>query len=1495
MENLLYIKLNNYEAEYKLTAQCLRSFYFDRNLLTFENNGIPYEIYFENTNIDKRLLLSNIKDNKYCPMSTIDVSFPTTVIVDVLVDDNDYQIDIFSYRYLFLLKNRIMNKNDFLVISCDNIYYNKVASLMFFQNILDNNFFAYDTTNYKIKNFPFQLSVSSEWFPIMSFSRNESGHIFDVLNAPLFKSKNHLANILTEYKRFLEEKSDTDKNTINFKAIYQQIGNNYISDRIRAYLYICVAIWLKDVKEDLIKLIEKHILYMPALSTLLLAIQIKYISKNNSKIINEEVVENLINICCDFSEGILQIIENMICHSEGGCFLFRLNDNLDKIRNEFEFNEISDISNYMRISLLDYSDCGIVENIKKKGNLQADLTLNDIFDFDSNTNEEYDNYISNDNNVVHHYGLQIFRSIILQYKGCFIVKSSSKYTLDSNTTSINQVEDGVKYRKEQQINHIPGTEYDILLPLKSAFYTKNNLDGITSISFNNHIQFSAKKPLIVFEEEIYNFFNTQINVIANNIRPYYKDNMQSFKEATVNESAQELLKCIEKHYKDDAVFYFNIDSNAVQNPRRVEVISKILLKLFSLIKNTSWKLYFVVYGLSEQKVYAFVRQFALFYKKGICSYMKNNQIYVVSDNYKAEILLYGENLKTSYEYLCAERFNYGISANISTIMRHLVSKSKDCLDDNTEMILPFNYNFLDRIERKDEKVILSKKKWYYQKLTTVISNDIHDKYLGCKIPNTHVRVNNVHLDTFYECQLLFGNSFWCQIFAEYIVEKIFENKSIDINAPIILLGYETYTEPLLLLISQKLKSKLSVKVKYLIFENSKYISTTEKSQQKIRYIERLRENVTKDELIKSNVIFINGISTTLSTFKIQLYKEFKNALHNMPKKDFENLNIFAFVVIQVLDSSLSSQKLSDKFIYNDDEFVYSKKGYIDFVKGKKCDYLVSAYATWHEPGTCKLCYPQNPRDEISLVETNETSTVPMVLLKPNNLDSNNFKLQGDEVSRSSFVKNKKNQKFLYYCHLNRSGNHHQYYIRTANFVQEELNSKDSELLKWFHNIKKIESKSQKHNSINIIVSPNHFSNETFVAAVNQYVFSNNAYIINLNVKKEFRDSFEAKFSNYKTMLELIKSEISDITFNINFYFVDDHIVTGATFQRAKSLITGLISKFISPFGESNIKINIFKALIILVNRNSAKSISNYFDISSYDDKISDKGTISLPFYSFIDLKTPSIRSYGDSCPICQKVHRIELLCRESSLYTTEQYWNEKLSYHRVKNLQEAKKEKFDRNQCEDNNFKERGFRRLQCSEELWGCLNHKFETVEDIKNKLQICIINYLKNRNSLEIKIEYLISFIKVMSKPHIIYQENVNTAVLQIILDTYFIFEENFDSAEDEWGKYISNLVLNSPIELKYDLYQVVLARLCSLGSNIFLRDQFLAKSYRKGKQLEHEFIKTKSAMTKEFIPFEDFYRFQLKKNLFSNADSAIKIQKMSDILESELTRLVRGDLDV
>ena len=308
----------------------------------------------------------------------------------------------------------------------------------------------------------------------------------------------------------------------------------------------------------------------------------------------------------------------------------------------------------------------------------------------------------------------------------------------------------------------------------------------------------------------------------------------------------------------------------------------------------------------------------------------------------------------------------------------------------------------------------------------------------------------------------------------------------------------------------------------------------------------------------------------------------------------------------------------------------------------------------------------------------------------------------------------------------------------------------------------------------------------------------------------------------------------DVAININFYYVDDHIVSGATFQRAKSLIKGLVSKYIYTSKNRNFHIELFKALIILVNRNSSKSISSFFDnYSNQDDKIEES---ALPFYSFINLKTPSIRSYGDSCPICQKVKQLEKIANESSLYSTEKYWRSKLLDYETKNLQQAKAQK-ERIANRNNAFDERGFRRLQCSEIIWNNLNHCYETIDTAKYALEGCMLQYLKSKDSNEDRLEYLISFIKVMCRPHIIYQENINSAILQILLDLYqYLYFEDYKSRQMDLYKFIRATIKKCSNELKYDLYRAIIACLCSLGSNLFYRnDNTLISCYEKGMELE------------------------------------------------------------
>lgn len=1466
MKNVLYLSCNPSEKEFVSLFNTLENYlHYD----IFPNNdcGIKYSFFEFRYDFTSHQTIDFLKkQTNYISRSSMKANY-ASIIVDIIVPEDDSKIDASLYRYLLVLKNQILRKNDLLVFTCNNVYYNKISSFLLFENLFSDSLFAYDISECKAKRFPTKFSVSAEWFPAMSFGQNEKNGIYDILSLPLYKSKEHFNSIFDQYKQ-----QKTDLNIVFDRS--KSEGKEHI---VKTFFNTSILYWLEDIDEQITDYIAQYASSVSALTILILAIQLKFGYKKGRIKFSVEDVARLMNISCDFSEGILQIIENMICHSFGGSFIFRLNNHLEKLDEHYKYNKNKlDIESYIRISLIDYSKKGIASSIKEKSKISCNISLDEVFDFENLNNQEYEEYLLSDDSTVHHYGLSIFKSIILQYKGCFIVKSKGDSLLDDSDISINNSQDGLmpKVMDDQLEQHISGTEYDIALPLSKMLYNDEMVEGITSVSFGSNSYTQIAETNITFDEEISDFFFTQVNNIIRNLNSQF-DSMQKLKEITINRSSAELSELIKKIKNENPIVYFFVDNSMLQY-RRTEIIAKIILKTFSILNKSNLKTNFVLFGFSDQRIYSFVRQFALFYRKGQCKNMKNNQLYLVSNSYKTEVLLYGQNLNTSYQYLCQQRFNYGVPSDIVSLLKHINQKAKTYIpQENDKHVLPINYNILPRMEISNGSVKKSDKKWFYSKLHTVINTDIHDKYLGCKIPNTHVRVNNIHIDSFYECQLLFGNSFWCDIFATCLAEYILKNISSDNKSPIILYGYETYSEPLLVMTKQKLYSKLNVCVEYLIFENSKYITTTEKSTEKIRYFDSVKEKL-KEQINNANFVFVSGISTTLSTFENQLYKQLCFELEVENLKNFYNL---AFVVVQV-DDKCDKNNISKNYIEIKDHFVYSKKGYLDFTNTGKCGYLISVDAKWYLPDNCLLCTPQKATEEKILVETNETSTVPMTLIKPQNNSSFVYKVHGNCDSECSFLNNINNKKYLYYCHLNRNGNHHQYYIRTANFVQDNLYDK-SELCQWLFKIKALEKKNFFNNTINIIICPSHFSNESFASAVNQYVFDNQAYVISLDIKKEFRDSFEAKFSNYKTMLELIQYEMPDVDFNINFYYVDDHIVSGATFQRAKSLVKGLISQYIYSPKNSHFHINIFKALIILVNRNSSKSISSFFD--DYSNQGNKKEESALPFYSFINLKTPSIRSYGDSCPICQKVKQLEKIVNESSLYSTEKYWRSKLLDYETKNLQQAKVQK-DRIANRNNSFDKRGFRRLQCSEVIWNNLNHCYETIDVAKCALEGCILQYLKSKQSNEDKLEYLISFTKIMCRPHIIYQENINSAILQILLNLYYLYFKDYKSRHMDLYKYIHTAMKSCSNELKYDLYRAIIACLCSLGSNLFYRnDNTLISCYEKGIELES------NIKDKVFAPsFDDFLRFQIKINMFSNKDSAVKAKKMSTFLQKKIEEL-------
>ena len=717
-----------------------------------------------------------------------------------------------------------------------------------------------------------------------------------------------------------------------------------------------------------------------------------------------------------------------------------------------------------------------------------------------------------------------------------------------------------------------------------------------------------------------------------------------------------------------------------------------------------------------------------------------------------------------------------------------------------------------------------------KQLETILNKDIHDSSLGCKIPETHIRIGKVHLNTFYEAQLLFGNAYWTDIFAYYfydfILSNLDETQKADKNRPIILYRYETY-------------STLTLNKTITFLEKEGYnvnLRVFEVKEKRVRYCDESINTIVDESILSQNPImfFFIGISSTLSTFN------YMNSAITELNNNYSNIKKYCTSIIQVIGNTNSEDSdCSNDFIEKgcDEYGSYVKcstgEQYLSFIDNheKKAYYYVAVEATWHKPENCKLCMPENYINEYPLIEVDEASVVPTQMIRLNYFEHDilvedpieEFSVQNSKL----FFKDSNNAKYLRYGHIERNENHFRYYLRLSRLYHDKKNDIEN----WLIRIKENYPFTSKK-TINIIIAPQHYSNTGYVNSVNRIIFDGTAHIIEFDINKEYRSNFRAKYNNYFE-LEKIVSDLKD--YSINFYYVNDQIVSGNTFNRSKSLVLSLFKKL-------NIKnkLNVFQGVFVLFNRNSFDTRKNYVNVIKTKRDASEKNY--LPYFSYLNLDIPSFRNHDDSCPICFNKNKSLDIIKECALDSTAFYWQEKIVHHRLKNVNDVRKDKTE------TNINERYFRRLSCENDLWisvkqaykeiSCFYSQEYNISESFNKRDCIIDNFFKtiHQRFLELdsdadKIECLISYIKAMSRALLYYQEDVKKATLYILLKIFDYYCKSVIKDDANFVLLFSNdfpigdkyvyLDLNKEenIKLQYELFCIIISNLCGIGSCVLL----------------------------------------------------------------------------
>lgn len=1425
------------------------------------------------------------------------------VLVIQISETELMQNDVFTFRFIPIIMESLLDSDS------DRIEIKGGQNVQSIQSYLCGGHII--GTKYIIKRFndlyfPQYYSISLERIPLIVVTEET----YNILRRPL-----KLGNLSESVNRTCI----VPNNSQNIEMLLRQIVKKNLFE---FYARISTFKYYEDENGNPIEEFYEKLGSIPTLALLLFCIHrenwkssvegwiqspvtVEEYRKNNESIkLYLQLAYDEIEIILDYCDGLLQAIENVVSHTEYQYgvlsikrYDFNTGANKEKDRKllngEFEFTD-QNASGYWRINLLDYSHIAILDNFRDKIK-DNQLGLQDIFEYWECPRESYlHNYLNKNENFLHHYGLQLFSDSINMARGYFSVSSRSSAVQDSY-----ELIDYIAPRNcDGKRPFIPGTEYDILLPQnhKQNRYSHPPYTPARYETIHKNINY-----------DIARFFNRNgrfDEIVRNTQKELGEESFQLIKEATIDRCINEIYELIISNHREDDTIIIYYDSVLFS---RLELVAKILIGVAIKLANGTDFIVFI-----PKKVYnviRFVRQFSCFYNRnGVCEKLHNSFFYFISvgENAIDEALL-GESIELS-QYMQMTEVNYccNIGEKTKDYINHILDRFCQAKQKTKTEIIP---NFFDLAEIDVDGVAAP---IFVHKLKMLLQADIHNtttgedknsRAHGCKITDAHIRLTGVHLDTFYEAQSIFTNHYWVVNIACYLKSKIDlilkENKHIS---HIVLYGYETYSEALLF----ELKEQFSnFNLDYMIYEAPKVIKPGIVTPKKIQRDETLK--VDKNTAI----IYIVGINATLKTF-YDMNQEWQKETATCGNTSSQ----YAFSVISVVpnDKSNCNNVIT---LSRSNKTLFSEKGYLQFLDEKSekqfVQYIVTMASGWYDPYNCPLCHPNNIIEERFLTETDETSTVPVQRIKLRNEVSplpqcESFVGNIGVLRTSDIDQTNQYYNFLYYGHIHRAENHFQYYIRTAHLIHSLYADKkhiDKDFKDWLLSCKSEIDIKAKNGCIDIIVAPAHFSNSTFVNVINNMVFDGRAHIISFNPLKELRSNFEAQYYYYKEIKPIVdsyngqKGNVEKLF--IYCHYVDDQIISGRTFHRTKNLVQNLFNQY----GDDGY-VQIFSNIFTLIDQHSINSIREYINDES-------------KFHTFIKLYMPSLRSHGDSCPLCLDQFKAKQLSdfemyedskqeyesaikSYSIMWGMQRHWREKYEYHKLGTITDAKRKNSEISIEKKEKIKIRNWFRFVCEHKLWKVLKEN-ESIDVQKMKEEIYtlfdeVVKLKKIDSKLvqifgsiyEVKIEYIISYFKVMSRSIAIYGEYTRNAVLSILLEIY-----------DSLCKYIrldqtinyescsNNAVITGIIQTLFqiprtrygndlatrqiDFLRIIVARLCSLGSSYFIGEERIRNCRNIAKQLQNiDDIYD--------LEFDTFLWYNLKKLVYFSKDMDVKGKLLSSI---------------
>ncbi len=1084
----------------------------------------------------------------------------------------------------------------------------------------------------------------------------------------------------------------------------------------------------------------------------------------------------------EYCNNIYELVQNIIFHTEQKKGLLYVVFNKKKNISPLIQAKIPHIETYdnedrfVEIEIYDWGNIGIAESFGENTTSLTSFFDPKVLLPDGNIRYEYLTL-----RYAAHMGIKTFVASILSNDGYFCAETNnpfgSKDIIESSKGEIMQ---------PKQIKSLNGTHYKIVLPVKM-----NRNPQLESVHSSSIIEI-LKKHLCPFE----NIPLIQYPIIAP------KDGKQGQIEE-IQQIGEEIIAC----YRTSTRQLDNIAIDLNGAVKSSNHLLKLIVYLQCNIPQTLEKIIFI--NVDSVTVNSICKTI-----KNLCDIVspKNQPIWseeraVVLIDYEHRVHILCGETESAISYINREinSFFYGSENMLNGLGNPSQYNSKKNLE---RFVLP--YDCLVGEVQKSQNCFINY-------VSRVLDNPIEGEDIGCKVDMPTKIGSKIYIDHYYEADFLLQNSFFADRFAFFAANEILQ--ALENNTSnIILFGYKHYSELLINRIKTFIQSKRKAECHLCIVED------TEASRE-LKF--KLNHNV-KEKGGSYDAIIVVPIASTLTTFGkiISNYnRQSQKDGSQMPSCNF----IFNYCTLLIRDDTST---ITDGGNITEME---KERGWEDVTNNivktnlyntKEVHFLLSKQSKWHnlidedtfpssENGPDVSNYSKEKyinQTRNSALNIKDYVRYPVAAIPPNK-DNNG---QIHNYYDFTIKRLKDMQDYIYYGHIIHNNDHHRYYFDIRNYLGDfkEKTKKEQEstrLYKWINNFLKKEAETSfPTNKLNVIVSPGSDDDPHFTDIINKYLFNDNAYVLFLNIA-DYRQNYKAKYSFLK------HSEHGSINDGVYYHYIDHALVTGKSYQKAKSFMAAILER-------PNFK---FHNIITIINRLSK---DKYNEIARDLQTHETCHIFSFNHFFILPSKLPDT-----DCSLCKLNRYFSVLKKHSVIKNCRDVIEENRYKYKECIYESNSKNDSIRRISIDNKTDERAWKRMIWRHRLFYEISNicGYKYVDKDINQLQKEIEKKLDDLYYRDcVSVDDKISFLKAISFPPLSEYVRIRAYAFRLMLTE---LKNTLDKKEPQL----------------YDLFllKVLLKHLALLGSNALVRRDVIIGAWRLYKsvreQLHTEIIQTKKRL--------------------------------------------------